>query len=236
MWLSFVNVAAAQNSHVALVIGNGHYRDLPNLPNATRDARLIAHMLKRLGYKTVLVTDTTREQMLGAVEQVRVFAKNASQVVIYYSGHGVEINGASLILMQDAPKKGLHQLRHAVSVSELISVFADQPRQKIVLLDACRDNPLLIGANLSGQTDQHIMAGTFLGFAAQPGGSAFDGKARIGPFARAVVTELAQPVQPIEDLMRNVRLRVVTETGGQQVPWSMNSLMRPAYLSSRPGL
>ncbi|WP_054003948.1 caspase family protein [Shimia sp. SK013] len=234
--MSFATCVVAQNSHVALVVGNGHYRDLPILPNATRDARSIAHMLKRLGYQTVLVTDTTREQMLSAVARVRILAGSASQVVIYYSGHGVEIDGASLVLMSDAPKQGLIQSKHAVSVSALIGIFSDKPRQKIVMLDACRDNPLLIGGNLSGQTDRHLMAGTFLGFAAQPGGSAFDGQARIGPFARAMITELAQPAQPIEDLMRNVRLRVVTATDGQQVPWSMSSLMRPAYLSGQPKL
>ncbi|WP_372887045.1 caspase family protein [Shimia sp.] len=71
----------------------------------------------------------------------------------------------------------------------------------------------------------------FVAFAAQPGQPAYDGAAAQGPFASALLAELARPPQPIEALMRGLRLRVIRLTAGQQVPWSQSSLLRPASLS-----
>lgn len=224
-------MAFAQASHVALVVGNSRYDKGPDLPNASTDSRVVAQVFRKLGYQTLLLQDATRADMMIALANLRISARNASQVVIYFSGHGVQTSAESYLLMRDTTMAWRHIANEAVSVSTMVRAVSDQPRQKIILIDACRESPLSDAGPVTLSGRIFAPAGLLVAYSAQPGQVAFDGRDDVSPFTRALVQQLAGPVRPLETILRQVRLRVIQATGGQQVPWSRSALIGPATLS-----
>lgn len=232
LWAASVSPAIAQHSHVALVIGNGDYQEVADLPNAARDAQAMALMLQRLGYQTTLITNADRRRMIMALAQLRVASQNASQVVVFFSGHGAQVQGQGMLLGRNVPAEAADLNAFAVSVDVVLRAVSDKPRQKIVLLDACRTPVLYNQAMLSAPTAA-IQAGSYIAFASQPGSPAFDGRGALSPFTEALLYEMSVKPLPISDLFQKVRRRVVATTSGQQVPWSLDVLLQDAVLSGR---
>ncbi|SFL19365.1 Caspase domain-containing protein [Shimia haliotis] len=222
-------MGVSQTAPVALVIGNGEYAHVADLKNATRDAQAVALSLQRAGYQTTLIANADRAEMLTALAKLRIAAGEASQIVVYFSGHGAQQNGHGYLLGRDVPPHGVDLARYAVSLQVVMRAISDKPRQKIVFLDACRTPVSGSMAPLSGPA-LHFPAGTFVAFAAQPGAPAFDGVGSLSPFADALVSEIAGPTQTLGAAMRSIRRRVVASTGGQQVPWSIDVLLQEAKI------
>lgn len=218
--------------HIALVIGVSLYDHGPDLPNATADAMATERALRALGYQTFLALNVDRGDLLLHLAHLRVAARDASQVVIFFSGHGVQRGGESYLFPRDTHMTALQIAHGAVPVRVLVKALSDKPRQKILLLDACRDNPVLATAPLAAPPRDMSPAGLFIGFAAQPGQIAFDGPGRLSPFTTALIEQLGHAPRPLDEVMRAVRLRVIQQTDGRQIPWSQSSLLRPAVLKA----
>ncbi len=166
-------IMSAQASHVALVVGNSRYENGPDLPNAATDARVVAQVFSKLGYQTLLLQDATRADMMIALANLRITASDASQVVIYFSGHGVQTSGESYLLMRDTTMEWNHITQDAVPISTLVRAISDQPRQKIILIDACRESPLKDAGVVVPSGQLFAPAGLLVAYSAQPGASRF---------------------------------------------------------------
>jgi len=234
--------AAAAQQRVALVIGNGAYRAVPRLANPSADATAVAAALRAAGFATELVRDAGKAEMEGALRRFGAQADGAELAVFYFAGHGIQIGGANHLLPVDA------RLAHARDVDyELVDVplvlrAMQGARARIVILDACRDNPLAAQARgFSGTRSvgrglarvDTVDLGTLIAFSTSPGAVALDGTGRNSPFTEALVQHMATPGLEVRQLMTRVRRSVVEATGGQQVPWDNSSLITEVVL--RPG-
>jgi hypothetical protein len=227
---------------VALIVGNGAYRAVPRLPNPGADAAAVAEALRAAGFAVDLQRDVGREQMAAALRRFGERAEGAELALFYFAGHGIQVGGENHLLPVDA------RLSHARDVDfELLPLASvtramQGARARVLILDACRDNPLaaqmrgLSATRSAGrglaQVDQ-VDLGTLIAFSTAPGAVALDGDGRNSPFTSALVRHMATPGLEIRQLMTRVRRSVVEATGGQQVPWDNSSLITEVVL--RPG-
>lgn len=235
--LCLATVARAEQ-RLALVIGNSAYGTVSALDNPVHDARLIAGALEGLGFQVSLITDASQIEMKRGIAQfgraLRQAGKEATGL-FYYAGHGVQSFGANYLLPVDVALADAADL-DLVAVeaqSVLRQMFSARNRTNIVILDACRNNPFtdLPAFDGSGLAEMQAPTGTFLAYATEPGGVALDGAAGNSPFTSALAEGLRDPGQPIEQLFKQVRVRVLEETGGRQTPWDTSSLTSDFFFS-----
>lgn len=225
---------------VALVIGNGAYRFTPVLPNPPNDARDMGEVLKRLGFADVtLVLDATKTEMERAIRSFGRSLDGSNAAVVFYAGHAMQVNGRNLLLPIDAEIKREQDLNYEVVDLGLILSEVDQgKRTNIVILDACRDNPLAealtrsmratgrstasIGRGL-GRIDGAV--GTLIAYSTKDGTVASDGTGRNSPYTKALLRHIETPGLPVEAMFKRVREAVLAETGNQQTPWEYGSLI-----------
>ncbi len=216
---------AGDGKRVALVVGVSRYENGPDLSGAARDASAVAEELKLLGYQVYASTNPTKDELLHELVLLRLRSQDVGTVVFYFSGHGVQHHGESHLLLKDTEMRSDTYLSGSVPVRVVFKALSDVPRQKILVLDACRSNPILTD-ELKPRLPKHFApAGSFIAYSAQPGGDAFDGSGGTSPFTAAFLEQLRKPAQPIEVFFRKVRLRVVQLTDGRQVPWTQSSVL-----------
>lgn len=219
---------AAGDARLALVIGNGAYPKPADLPNPVRDAEAIARALERTGFAVTLLRDAGADAMRTALADFgRRLQGRQAIALLYYAGHGVQIDWRNYMLPVDARFGSAATVRaDGLDLAEVLQTLKDAgTRTSIVVLDACRDNPF--GAQTSGRglapMDAH--AGTFLAYATAPGHVALDGRdGGNSLYTGALVRELSRPQARIEDIFKRVRLQVRQRSGGRQVPWESTSL------------
>ena len=218
---------------VALVIGNGGYRDVAPLDNAIQDAALIARTLEQLEFDVTLVENTTQAELKQAVADFgrRLRAEGPDTVgLFYYAGHGVQSFGANYLLPVDAALSVAADLDLVgVDASTVLRQMASaRNRTNIVILDACRNNPFdqVPDLNDNGLAEMKAPTGTFLAYATAPGAVALDGAGRHSPFTDALSRAVLNEGTPIEQVFKQVRIEVIKETGGAQTPWDTSSLTR----------
>lgn len=238
--------AWAQERRVALVVGADSYRNIPPLLNAVSDARALGQRLGALGFEVVgPILDPTREQFLAALDEFDRRLQGADAGMFFFAGHAVEVRDRNLLLPIDAPAaQSLRQLEAgAIPVSDILNEMQARTPRVILILDACRDNPLprdatrggapALGATrgLSTRGLEPIQptsgpGGRFVVFAAEPGATALDRlpddpPGANGLFTRHLLRALDQADRPINQLMSEVRDRVAeaaSRAGRQQVP------------------
>lgn len=242
--------SAIQNGRrVALVIGNSAYQNVAALLNPEKDAKAIAESLRNIGFETVtLANNQTREQM---VNSLRNFANDAEQsdwAMVYYAGHGMEVGGVNYLIPVDAKIAVDRDIQfEAVPLAQVLNAADTAKKIKLVLLDACRDNPFkprqtaapeIIAESMStagapittrssngrGLAEVKITGATLVVYAAKDGQVALDGEGGNSPFAVAVVQRLATPGVEINKLFRLVRDDVMEATAGRQEPYTYGSL------------
>lgn len=233
--LSFVLVvfgscAVLAEERVALVIGNSDYAYVSPLDNPKNDAVDISLALEGLGFEVLLSMDQSRSDLRENIEAFGELAENADVVLLYYAGHGFQVNGTNFLLPVDAQLGGIQDLdEEALPLSDILRVIDGSNGLKLIFLDACRDNPF--GAELDGLpnvsgglarvgTDADYM---FV-YATQPDNVAYDGMGRNSFFTEAVLSHIYSPGQDIQQMMINVRRDVIAVTGGRQIPWENSSL------------
>ncbi|HZF36596.1 MAG TPA: caspase family protein [Candidatus Angelobacter sp.] len=227
---------AQAEKRVALVIGNSAYRNAPALPNPRNDAAAIADALQKLGFSVQSGFDLDRaatEQML------RTFGDtlgDADVALFYYAGHGLQVDTKNYIVPVDARLASENDLPfEAVDLTLVLSLMERRPRINLVLLDACRDNPLAqnlarsMGASRSTAVSRGLAIaesgiGTLLVYATQPGNVALDGNGAHSPFTQGLLDYIATPDIEVRQMLTRVRAEVLQATGGKQVPWDHSSL------------
>jgi len=229
---------ARAEQRLALIIGNSEYGRVTALDNPVNDARLIAGTLEGLGFEVTLITDASQIAMKRGIAQfgraLRQAGKEATGL-FYYAGHAVQSFGTNYLLPVDTDLADAADL-DLVAVeaqSVLRQMYSASNRTNIVILDSCRNNPFsnLPVFNDSGLAEMQAPTGTFLAYATEPGGVALDGVEGNSPFTRALAQRLRDPGQPIEQLFKQVRVQVLSETGGQQTPWDTSSLTSDFFFS-----
>lgn len=225
---------APPERRVALVIGNSAYRSAPVLPNPARDAASVAQALRTVGFQSVtLVNDVTREK---AAEALREFAKEADKsdwALIYYAGHGIEIGGVNYIIPVDAKLASDRDVPlETIGLEQAMSAAEGAKKLRLILVDACRDNPFAhqikkSGASRSlgrGLAQIEPDSGMLVIYAAKHGQVALDGDGANSPFVTALVKRIATPRIEVRKLFDLVRDDVMSATRRQQQPYSYGSV------------
>lgn len=219
---------APGGARLALVIGNGAYPAPADLPNPVRDAEAMAGALERSGFGVTLLRDANAEAMRSALADFgRRLQGRQAIALLYYAGHGVQIDWRNYMLPVDARFDSPATVRAAgLDLAEVLKTLKDAgTRTNIVVLDACRDNPFAGQTGGRGLAPMDAHPGTFLAYATAPGHVALDGREGGNSlYTGALVRELARPQARIEDIFKRVRLQVRQRSGGKQVPWESTSL------------
>ena len=229
---------AAAEKRVALIVGNDSYVAVNRLANAVNDAKAMDQALKQAGFETILKTDVTRRDLYRAIDEFagKIGGDPDTVGLFYYAGHGVQADGSNYLIPVDADIAVESDLKaEAVEAQEVLSVMAEaHNRMNVVILDACRDNPLPKGRSaVRGLARMDAPSGTFIAYAAAPGQVAEDGaKGGNGVFTGELVKAMVEPGVPIEQVFKKVIAGVSTDTAGRQVPWTEASLQGDFYFKN----
>lgn len=186
----------ASGKRIALVIGNGnyHYDNLPKLPNPTHDAEDIAKALRGFGFEVIEIKDQSLEGMNEAITEFGRKITDSEAALFYFAGHGLQVKGQNYLVPTNARIESESQVPYqSVNVNQLLDEMDNgKSRANIVMLDACRNNPIS-GKFRSGAT-RGLAApasqpkGTVIVYATDPGNVAADGKGRNGLFTAGLLT------------------------------------------------
>ncbi len=216
---------------IALVIGNARYAAMP-LANPENDARLISANLRKLGFE---VNEQLNLNVREFRRVLREFARRLQQedsiAVLYYAGHGVQIDGRNYLLPTDVNLRDEEEVKdESVDIEELFLSRLDKARSKarIVILDACRDNPFAgktRNIRAAGGLAEMGARGTLIAYASAPGAPAEDGPlGKNSVYTRNLAQEMMVPGLEVEQMFKNVRVNVLRDTRQRQVPWVNTSL------------
>ena len=213
----------------ALVIGNGKYKDAPELKNPANDAKAISEALKASGFAVTMKLDTGREEMLAAIrDYVHLMEQKKHVGLFYFAGHGVQLAWRNYLLPVDAVIDKIDDVaKQSIDIARLMEGLtkATNP-MNVIILDACRENPFggLKGADHKGLSQMDAPGQTMLAYATSPGNVASDGEGVNGLYTENLLREIKVPEAKIEDVFKRVRLGVRRKTNGAQIPWESTSL------------
>jgi tetratricopeptide (TPR) repeat protein len=224
--------STATGRRIALLIGNGAYKNVHPLDNPPRDAKLLADQLKSLGFQTVtLANDLTRDKFFESLKTFAADAEKADWAVIYYAGHGFEVGGVNYLVPVDAKLAVDKDAEiEAVALEQVIATVGGARGLRLVILDACRDNPfastmkhtLELKLVDKGFSDIEPSAGFMVVYAAKHGETALDGQGKDSPFATALAHDIKEHVE-VRRLFDIVRDDVWTATKHEQQPFTYGS-------------
>jgi uncharacterized caspase-like protein len=231
---------------VALVIGNAAYRAITPLPNPKNDAADVAAALQKLGFETIVATDLDKRGMDDTFRRFARLGRDADAAVFFYAGHGLQFAGTNYLMPIDAKLQDEADVPYELSkVDDVIADLARARNIRIVILDACRDNPLAerLRMNLPiarsaglarGLARIERTQGLITAFATQPGQVAADGVGtRNSPFTAALLKHIATPGVEAGTLFRRVAQEVNQATGGKQLPELSVSLLGEFYFAGQ---
>ena len=236
-WIAAMSGVLAQGQRVALVIGEGAYQSAPALANPPNDAHDIAQTLRTLGFDVILRVDVDQAQMTSAIADFGARAEHADLALFYYGGHGLQLQEHNYLAPVDTVLRSAADIaKHMIPLDSVIAAMAKSPGQRLIFLDACRENPLKRGDAVpapAGLARVGEAANFMIAFATQPDAVAFDGAGRNSPFAQALLAHLTAAGVDLSNTMIAVRRDVISATGGEQVPWENSSLTRQVYLAGQ---
>ncbi len=257
-FLPFVNASEVdphKEYRVALVIGNSAYPDAP-LKNPINDAKKIAASLRKAGFQVILGRNLDRESILAKAEEFKTLLEKADTGLFYFAGHGLQYKGDNFLVPIDARFYESDDIPHeALSTNTILDKMDEVANAvNIVILDACRNNPFSFSTALDGENrglkrkDQknktpktakeknitglariNAPAGSFVAYATAPGQVAEDGQGDNGMYTQYLLQYIKQPDLPIEQVFKKVRINVVRDTRGKQVPWENSALLGDFY-------
>ncbi|MGX1323995.1 putative caspase-like protein [Bradyrhizobium sp. USDA 377] len=236
IFAALVTCAPAQaEKRVALVIGNSAYKSVPKLANPANDAGLIGGMLKKAGFDTVDVRqDLSAPEMRKALREFGARTRDADVAVIYYAGHGLEVDGTNYLIPTDAAlETDTDVYDEALPIDRVLVSIEPAKQLRLVILDACRDNPFAktmkrtvasraVGRGLAKV--EPTSPNTMIAFAAKAGSTASDGDFRNSPFAVALSDHLPKPGLDLRKAFGFVRDDVLRSTANKQEPFVYGSL------------
>jgi tetratricopeptide (TPR) repeat protein len=223
---------------VALVIGNSHYKAVDALANPERDAKLLTDAFRRSGFvKVQLVIDGTRDGLLAALKSFAADAADADWAVVYYAGHGIELDGSNYLVPIDVKYENDADIpKESLALDEILNAVGAASKLRLVILDACRENPFVAElkagqASGAGRGLARIEpeSGTLVAFATKHGHYATDGTGEDSPFATALVNRIAMPGLEISQMFRLVHDDVYAATDKQQEPFTYGQLSAQGF-------
>ncbi len=220
--------AQADDSRVALVIGNDNYAKDP-LKNAVNDARRMAEVLSALNFRVVVRLNATLDDMNGGLVEFHRLLPDARAAVFFYAGHALQNRGKNYLVPIGANITSEIEIRNKSFEAASVLEYMDDAKvsNKIMILDACRDNPF--GSEFkvaeSGLASMRTSSGTAVAFAAKPGAVAFDAGAseENGLYTKHLLREIVKPNVQSSLMFDNVSRAVQQESGGKQVPEVLSS-------------
>lgn len=242
---------AVRGRRMALIIGNGAYAHVKALPNPPNDARAVARSLRDIGFTVSEGIDLDRTAMQKMTRDFLREAARAQVAVVYYAGHGVQVDGRNYLIPIDVELKAGSSMTEAmIDMDTIMAGLDDQVRTNILIFDACRNNPMaqqvastsanrgIEGASgLAAPTGlgagATLGAGTLIAFATAPGQVALDGEGANSPFSAALSRHIGTPGLEVQQMLTRVRAEVVSSTKNKQVPWSNSSLLGEVYLAEK---
>ena len=246
--LSLVVVCLAQPvwaDRVALIIGNGAYSGIAALPNPVNDARALGATLTGVGFDVDIMVDGDLAGLRQALETFAAEAAGAEVALVFFAGHGMQVNGSNYLLPTDIRLRTQADLAGgALEVGEVFDAFAEAaPETSILILDACRENPFtntlgtsagLASGVVQASATRPNAAGTIIAFSAAPGAVASDGVDGNSPYTTALLQWIDQPGIELGTMLRRVRRTVLDLTNGAQVPWVEEALVQDVFLNPGP--
>ncbi len=230
------------DGRVALVVGNSTYAHIGRLPNPDNDARDISAALRRLGFEVTTELDADRVELTEALRAFTRRSAGADVSLVFYAGHGIEMDGVNYLVPVDARLERDVDMRfETVTVDDLL-VSTTGASLRLLILDACRNNPLarsmqrtaatrtVSGASFADLNEDLLGDETLVAYAAAAGTTAADGRGRNSPYTAALLSHLETPLE-IGLLFRRVRAQVLTATNGTQRPHEYHSLVGEHYLT-----
>ena len=242
-WLALVMAGPLAGERVALVIGNGAYRggEIAELANPGNDARAVAGKLRGLGFAVVQGLDLDEDAFWAKVEEFAARTKGAEAALLFYAGHGVQVDGENYLIPVDAGSlESKADLRRAtLKLDDVLEMMGGE--KNLVFLDACRNNPL--GRGLRSRGNGQGMAAVsveslgrefLIAYAAAKGQTAADGEGGNSPYTQALLKHLGTPGVSVDDMLTKVTREVAALTGRKQIPWKNSSLEELFYFA--PGV
>ena len=231
----FISEPAFAKKRVALVMGNASYQHVNRLANPANDSEAMASMLKNAGFDVVsLKRDLNASDMRRALRDFSDQARDADMAIVYFAGHGIEIDGTNYVIPVDAVlERDIDAYDEAISLDRLLTVIEPAKQLRLVILDACRDNPFgksmkrtmalrAIGRGLAKV--EPVNPNTLVAFAARAGSTASDGDSKNSPFTAALVKYLPRPGLDLRRAFGFVRDDVLKITNNRQEPFIYGSL------------
>ncbi len=243
--LVVISIPAQSAQRAALVIGNASYAHAPALANPLNDAADVGAALERLDFSVTRLDNVDYAELRRGLLEFTREASASEVAVVFYAGHGIEVDGRNFLVPVDA------RLATDETV-EFESVPLDLVQQavrgasglRLVILDACRENPFAMSMQRAGAT-RSIGRGlariepsgdTLVAYAAREGTVASDGQGRNSPYSEALLAYLEEPGLELGLMFRKVRDAVLAASGGRQEPFVYGSLSsRGVYLAAAPG-
>ena len=225
----------SKSQATALCIGLSNYDDQAKLRTPRSDAVAVARQLNSLGFTAKTLLDPTFEEVLQALAAFRLLSEQAELTFIFVAGHGVQIGDTLNVVALDALHDGKIIADRLVPESTLLQATSEKPRQRLLLLDSCRTPPVTLPVEcVRSQVNPHLgQAGVWINYAAQPNAPAFDGAGGHSPFTAALLRVLKTPDLDLDVAARRMRLDVIAQTKGLQVPWLRSSLLLPLSFAGK---
>jgi hypothetical protein len=226
---------AFAGKRVALVIANSAYQNVPTLPNPVNDGAVVAARLKEAGFDIVDSRhDLAALETRRALREFEDSARNADIAVVYYAGHGIEVDGTNYLIPVDAKlERDSDVYDEALSLDRVLLAVDPAKQLRLVILDACRDNPFAktmkrsvaargIGSGLA--KIEPTSPNTLIAYSAKAGSTAQDGDGMNSPFTVALARHLTTPGLDVRKAFGFVRDDVLKSTGNRQEPFVYGSL------------
>lgn len=230
---ALAQATASRSRRVAMVIGNAQYTQAP-LANPENDARLIATTLKALGFEVDARYNLKGPEFRRALRDFgRTMDDDDSASVFFYAGHGMQIDKRNYLLPVDLNLRDEGEVKdEAVDLEEALLARIDRvrPRARIFIIDACRDNPFSTRTTRSIKVARGLAEtaapGALIAFSAAPGHVAEDGPPGTNSvYTRNLAQEMRAEGIEVEEMLKNVRVKVLRETQERQIPWVNTSMV-----------
>jgi hypothetical protein len=228
---------AAKAKRLALVIGNGAYKDAP-LPNPPNDADDVEKALKESGFTVIKRKNVGLKDMHVALREVGDRLDRQGVGIFYFAGHGMQVRGRNYLIPVDADIQREDEVSYNALDLNAVMEKIDSAKNpvNIVILDACRNNPFgtRLQASAKGLAQVDAPPGTLIAFATAPGSTAADGSGRNGLYTQHLVTEIQRQGAPVEEVFKAVRVGVRADSKNLQVPWESTSLESAFFFRAAP--
>lgn len=232
--ISMLAPVAAQADKVALILGNSAYQNVTPLTNPSNDADAISEALGAQGFNVTVAKDLTRNELYDVLRSFRAKADQSSVAMIYYAGHGIEISGQNFLIPIDAYLVDERDAdTETVNMDLLLRQISGAKKLKMIVLDACRDNPFVERMKREGRTRNinrglaivtNSEAATLIAYAAAAGEVTPDGiEGGNSPFTKAFLRALERPPADVRVIMGAVRDEMSKTVPGA-VPFVYSSL------------